>query len=210
MREEWRTELEKEKRKHELEVKQLKKELEGKVGEIELRIQKWEQETSEQEKRMEEQKRKHELESKQEKKILEGARQFKELEGKVGKIELSIHKWEQGTSELRERMEEERIGNSRDRKHREEEWETKLEEQKRKHNLEVKKLKGEVLSYPKRFSVSAAVSLHLLKALVSLSFRRRSSVSSTSSCRRFCLIRLAFGVVERLARFFGGIIYLKI
>ena len=56
-------------------------------------------------------------------KILEKSRQVKELEGKVGKIELSIHKWEQETSELSERMEEERIGNSQDRKHMEEEWE---------------------------------------------------------------------------------------
>ena len=45
----------------------------------------------------------------------------------MGKIELSIHKWEQETSELNERMKE-RIGNSRDRKHMEEEWEKKLKQ----------------------------------------------------------------------------------
>jgi len=62
----------------------------------------WEEEwTTELEKK----KREHDLEVKQLKKeLLEKSRQFKELEGKVGKIELSIHKWEQGTSELRERM----------------------------------------------------------------------------------------------------------
>ena len=46
------------------------------------------------------------------------------------KVELSTHELEQEKSKLNERIEEEQISNSRDRKNLEEEWKTKLEKEK--------------------------------------------------------------------------------
>ena len=62
------------------------------------------------------------------------------------KVKWSTHKLEQEKSELNERIGEERISNSRDRKNLEEEWETKLKKEKRKHDLKLQQLKKKVRS----------------------------------------------------------------
>ena len=53
---------------------------------------------------------------------------------------------EQEKSELNKRIEEEQISNSRNRENLEEEWKTKLEKEKRKHDVESEQLKEEVRS----------------------------------------------------------------
>ena len=50
---------------------------------------------------------------------------------------------EQEKSKLNERIEEEKISNSRDRENLEEEWKTKLEKEKREHYWELRQLKEE-------------------------------------------------------------------
>ena len=78
--------------------------------------------------------------------MLEKSRQFKEQQGEMRKVELSTHELEQEKSKLNERIEEEQIGISQDRKNLEEEWGKKLEKKKCEHNLELKHLKEEVRS----------------------------------------------------------------
>ena len=70
-----------------------------------------------------------------------------ELRGEMIKVEWFTRRvLELEKSELNKRIEEEQISNSWDRKSLEEEWKTKLEKEKREHDLELKHLKEEVRS----------------------------------------------------------------
>ena len=83
----------------------------------------------------------HDLELKLKEKLLEKSRQFEELEGEMREVELRTHELEQEKSKLNERIEEEQTSNSRDRENLEKEWKTKLEKEKRKHDVELEQLK---------------------------------------------------------------------
>ena len=74
-----------------------------------------------------------------------------ELHGETTKVEWYARneewftrRFEHEKRELNKRIEEEQISNSQDRKSLEEDWKTKLEEEKREHDLELKQLKEEV------------------------------------------------------------------
>ena len=78
--------------------------------------------------------------------MLEKSRQFEELQGEMREVEWSTRLLEHEKSELNERIEEEQIRNSRNREILEEEGETKLKKEKRKHDLKLQQLKKKIRS----------------------------------------------------------------